>query len=74
MTIRTPAPIFRYSGTLDDHLREHDGQPITSRTPLDPKLYDREEVGPMSRVTFADGVVADIFDDELDFGNGPRWR
>lgn len=49
----------------DNGLRERNGQAITVLRRLDPSTYDFEDVGPMSRVRFADGTEIDAFDDEI---------
>ena len=38
---------------------------VVEATPLDRPLFDFDDVGPMSRIRFADGVETDAFDDEL---------
>lgn len=45
-------------------LRNYDGQ-VVRVVELDPKLYDRDEVGQMFAATFPDGHVWDVFADEV---------
>lgn len=51
--------------TQDSALREHNGETVTVISPLPESEFDREEVGDMFRIRFANGELSDAFSDEL---------
>lgn len=51
--------------TVDTEWADRSGHAVTVLGEIDPTTYDRDEVGPMFRIQFADGIQADAFGDEL---------
>lgn len=59
--------IYKPAGAATGHpgYAERSGE-VVEATPLDPKRFDFEDVGPMFRIRFSDGVETDAFGDELE--------
>lgn len=58
--------IYTPDGALPGHpgYAERSGEAVEA-TPLDPARFDFDDVGPMFRIRFSDGVETDAFSDEL---------
>lgn len=58
-------PINRVFRTTDSDLIQFNNSIVEVVEPLPESEYDKEDVGPMFRARFSDGVIRDVFDDEL---------
>jgi hypothetical protein len=56
-------PLNQDDGTTEAHTRS--GSVVTVIRPLLEHEHDADETGPMFKVRFSDGLVADVFEDEL---------
>lgn len=53
--------------TTDSELKERNGQHVDVLRELSDKECDREDVGKMYRIMFADGFITDAFEDEINY-------
>lgn len=58
-------PIYRVFRTTQSDLLKFNGTIVLVLAPLPEAEYDKEDVGPMFRAQFKDGIIRDVFDDEL---------
>lgn len=58
-------PLYRVFRTTQSDLLKFNGTIVEVTGPLPETEYDKEDVGPMFRARFNDGIIRDVFDDEL---------
>lgn len=62
----------REKNTQEKGLQSHSGQPVVVVAELNPRDYDKDEVGTMYLVLFNDDSYANVFQDELTWTSRSR--